>query len=128
MGDCLHGLNLPLHCLKTGWGMHAEGHQEAADNNTAKQSVGFWSCLEPLLSGQQVTSRRHNVFIKQSPGWGYRGGQGGKDGKEVSNDVSSSWHQPLIMTPKTTGKLREEADLCRGYLGPTNGKGQRGYL
>ena len=82
MGDCLHGLNLALHCLETGWGLHAEGHREAAAN-IAKQPVGFWSCLEPLLSGQQVTRHWHIVFIKQSPGWGYRGGQGGKDGREV---------------------------------------------
>lgn len=127
MGDCLHGLNLALHWLETGWGLHAEGHEEAADN-TAKWPVGFWSCLEPLLSGQQVTRHQHIVFIKQNPGWGYRGGQGGKDGRKVSNDVSLSWHQPLIVTLKTTGKLREEVDLCRGYPSPTNGKGQRGYL
>lgn len=71
----------------------------------------------------------HSVFIKQSQVWGYSGGQGGKDGREVSNDVSSSWHQLLIMTPpRFTGKLREEVDLYRGYPGPTNRKGQRVYL
>jgi len=127
MGDCLPGLNLPLHDLETSWGLHAEGHHEAADN-TAKQPVGFWGCLKPLLSDQQLTSHWHIVFMKKSPGWGYRGGQGGKDGRKVSNDVNLCWHQPLIVTPKTTGKLREEVDLCRGYPGPTNGKGQRGYL
>lgn len=58
MEDCLHGLNLSLHHLETGWGLHAEGHREATDN-TAKRPVGFWSCLEPLLSGQQVTRHWH---------------------------------------------------------------------
>lgn len=108
-------------------GLHAEGHHQAAENS-AKQRVAFWSCLELLLSGQQVTRHWHIVFIKQSPGCNYRGRQGSKDGREVSNGVSSSWHQPLTMTPKTTGKLREEVDLCRGYPGPTDRKGQRGYL
>lgn len=51
VGDCLHGLNLPSHCLEIGWGLHAEGHHEAP-GITAKQPIGFWSCIEPLLSGQ----------------------------------------------------------------------------